>query len=350
MSTATSARSRARARTGARFLDPLVLSRIDNLELLARTVVDGFLTGLHRSPHLGFSLDFAEHRQYMAGDDVRRIDWKLFARTDRHYIKLFEADTNANMVVLLDVSRSMAYGSHGVTKLDYGRYLAASLTFLSHRQRDRVGLATFDASIVAYVPPAMKHLDTVLHVLDRAASSSAVEAGPTPTVRLGHRGGSAEAPPGSGIAATSGMAAPLAQLADVLRRRGILVLVSDFYGDPDEILAAVEPLVACGHDVLVQHVLDPAELEFPFEDATAFEDMESGRQIPVIPGRLREAYRALVRAHVSALEDRLTGIGADYTLLDTSRPLDLALFRYLSARERRSRTRARRRGRGGPLR
>ena len=153
---------------GTQFLDPAVLGRIGNLQLLAKTVVDGFLTGLHRSPYLGFSIDFAEHRPYMPGDDIRRIDWRLYARTDRHYIKLFEADTNANFAVLLDVSASMSYGSHTLTKLDYARYLAACLTFFSSQQRDRVGLVTFDHEIVEYVPPSMKHLDTILHKLDTA--------------------------------------------------------------------------------------------------------------------------------------------------------------------------------------
>jgi uncharacterized protein (DUF58 family) len=167
-------------------------------------VVGGFLTGLHRSPYLGFSMDFAEHRPYMPGDDIRRIDWRLFARSDRHYIKLFEADTNANFTVLLDVSRSMSYGSHSLTKLDYARYLAACLVFFSNRQRVRVGLVTFDHEFVDYVPPSMKHLDTILHTLDRA------EAG---------RHGSLEE--------------PMLQIAELLGRKGILVVISDFYEEPD---------------------------------------------------------------------------------------------------------------------
>ncbi|MGD8319254.1 MAG: DUF58 domain-containing protein [Gemmatimonadota bacterium] len=297
-------------RSGARFLDPAVLARIDNLELLARTVVDGFLAGLHRSPYLGFSLDFAEHRPYMPGDDIRRIDWSLYGRTDRHYIKLFEAETNANFVVLLDVSRSMSYASHAVSKLDYARFLAAALLFFSNRQRDRVGLVTFDADIVEYVPPSMKHMDTVLHVLDRA------EAGR----------------PGS-------LRAPLLNVAERLGRKGILVLISDFYEEPEDVMGAVLPLRARGHDVIVFHVLDPAETAFPFQESSAFEDMESGEQIPVIPERLREEYRRLVEAHLAELERRFTGNAVDYQVLDTSRPLDLALFRYLSARERLSRVR-----------
>ncbi len=306
---ATHTRARADA-SGARFLDPTVLARIENLELLARTVVDGFLNGLHRSPYLGFSLDFAEHRPYMPGDDIRRIDWSLFGRTDRHYIKLFEAETNANFVVLLDVSRSLAYTSHTVSKLDYARYLAAALTFFSHRQRDRVGLVTFDHQIVDYVPPAMKHMETVLHVLDRVE------------------------PRGAGS-----LAGPVMTIAERLRRKGILVLISDFYEDVDHIMDRVLLLRARGHDLIVFHVLDPAELDFPFDDASSFEDLETGEQIPVIPDRLRDDYRRLVRNHVSELERRFSSNMVDYRVLDTSQPLDLALFTYLAARERMSRVR-----------
>jgi uncharacterized protein (DUF58 family) len=306
---AAHARARADA-SGGRFLDPTVLARIENLELLARTVVDGFLNGLHRSPYLGFSLDFAEHRPYMPGDDIRRIDWSLFGRTDRHYIKLFEAETNANFVVLLDVSRSLSYTSHSVSKLDYARYLAAALTFFSHRQRDRVGLVTFDHEIVDYVPPSMKHMETVLHVLDRAEA---------------RRAGS--------------LAAPMLTIAERLRRKGILVLISDFYEEVDAIMSQVLPLRGRGHDLIVFHVLDPAELEFPFDEASGFEDLETGEQIPVIPGRLREDYRRLVQRHVAELDQRFSSNMVDYRVLDTSQPLDLALFAYLSARERLSRIR-----------
>ncbi len=304
-----SSRTRSQA-SGTQFLDPAVLGRIGNLQLLAKTVVDGFLTGLHRSPYLGFSIDFAEHRPYMPGDDIRRIDWRLFARTDRHYIKLFEADTNANFVVLLDVSASMRYGTHSVAKLDYARYLAACLSFFSSQQRDRVGLVTFDHEIVEYVPPSMKHLDTVLHVLDRA--------------QAGRHGSLSE---------------PLLQITELLGRKGILVLISDFYEEPDTVLTAIGPLRARGHDVITFQVLDPAELEFPFENPSGFEDIETHEQIPVVPGKLKDDYRRMVAEHLEALSSRFTGQRIDYTLLDTSKPLDLALFQYLLARERLSKTR-----------
>ena len=153
---------------GARFVDPKVLARIKDLELLARSVVDGFINGLHRAPYFGASIDFAEHRGYVPGDDIRRVDWRLYARTDRYFVKQYEADTNANFSVLLDMSKSMAFASDGVSKLDYAKFLAACLAYLSHRQRDRVGIITFDQDVVAHVPPSAKHFNVLLHTLDRA--------------------------------------------------------------------------------------------------------------------------------------------------------------------------------------
>jgi uncharacterized protein (DUF58 family) len=304
---------RARARggaTGAQFLDPKILARIENLELLARTVIDGFVAGLHRSPYMGLSLDFAEHRAYMPGDDIRDIDWRLFARSDRYYVKLYEAETNATFAVLLDISRSMAYGSGGISNLDYARYLAACLTYFSRQQRDRVGMVTFDSDLVQYVPPSVRNLDLVLHTLDK------IDAGK----------------PGA-------ITQPMLRCAELFSRRGIVALISDFYYEPDEIINAVRYLRGRGHDVMVFHVMDPAELEFPFEADSNFQDMESGEQIPVIPRRLRERYKAVVQAHIAELDRRFKGDRVDYMLLDTSKPLDHALFRYLTIREKRSRVR-----------
>jgi len=301
---------RAHPRSGAQLLLPEVLARIDNLELLAKTVVEGFLNGLHRSVYLGLSLDFAEHRPYMPGDDIRRIDWRLFGRTDRHYVKLFEAETNANFVVLLDVSRSMSYGSHSVTKLDYARYLAACLTYFSRRQRDRVGLVTFDDDVRDYVPASAKNLDLCLHTLHRAEAR-----------RLGE------------------LRMPILKATESLRRKGILVLISDFYEEVEDVLRAVRALQAPGHDVMVFHVLDPAELEFPFQGAANFRDMEKGEELPLVPEKLRDGYRGLLSAHVEALQDRFTAGGVDYVRLDTSRPLDEALFRFLLHREKKRKAR-----------
>jgi uncharacterized protein (DUF58 family) len=295
---------------GARFVDPKVLARISTLELLARTVVDGFISGMHRAPNLGTSLDFAEHRPYMPGDDLRRMDWKLYARTDRHYLKLFEADTNANLMVLMDISKSMSFRMEGISKLDYARYLAASLLYFSSRQRDRVGLATFDSAIVDYVPASARHLDVCLHTLHRT------EAGK----------------PGS-------LAAPLKVLGERFRRRGIVVLISDFYEDALSVVDAVKGLRYQGQDVIVFHVLDPAELDFPFQEASPFQDLETGERIPVVPATLRDRYRELVAEHIDTLQTKFTGHRIDYAQLNTGAPLDAALFRYLSARERMSRVR-----------
>ncbi|HET7565463.1 MAG TPA: DUF58 domain-containing protein [Gemmatimonadaceae bacterium] len=292
------------------FLDPATLSRIGNLELVARTVVEGFINGLHRSPHLGMSLDFAEHRAYMPGDDIRRIDWRLYARTDRFYIKEFEADTNTNFSILLDISASMNYGTGAVTKLDYARYLAACLAYFTHGQRDRVGLVTFDADIVEYVPPSAKHLSAVLHTIARARAER----------------------PGN-------LQAPLRKLAEHFRRRSMILLISDLYAEPDVVLDALQQLRQRGNDVMVVHVLDPAELEFPFEEAGMFEDLETGERIPLVPERLREQYRTMIRAHIAELGRRLGEHAMDYAMFDTSRPLDYALFDFLSKRERLMRVR-----------
>jgi uncharacterized protein (DUF58 family) len=292
------------------FLDPAVLSRIGNLELLARTVVDGFLQGLHRSPHLGMSLEFAEHREYMPGDDIRRIDWRLFARTDRFYVKLFEAETAADFMVVLDISKSMSFGTHTVTKLDYARYLGAALSYFSQKQRDRVGIATFDHEIVDYIPPSTRHLQRILHTLVRA------QPGRPGTLRD-----------------------PLMRLGDNLHHRGIILILSDFYEEPESVIGAVRHLRARGHDVIVFHLLDPAELDFTYESAASFRDLESGTMVPIVPDELGDEYRALLAQHTAELERLFTGSRIDYTVLDTSKPLDYALFRYLSSREQMARVR-----------
>jgi len=296
--------------TGARFVDPVVLARVGNLELVSRAVVDGFINGLHRSPYFGASVDFAEHRGYTPGDDIRRVDWKLFGRTDRFYIKEYEADTNANFAVLLDVSKSMGFGSRGITKLEYGQILTACLTYMVHRQRDRVGFAAFDEDVVEFVPPSAKHMETTLHILDRLKPQR----------------------PGQ-------LAPPMRKLAEHFARRGLLVLVSDFYEDPQAVLEAVAPLRFRGHDMIVFHLLDPAEIEFGYDEASAFEDLESGEQIPVVPEALAEQYRTLIREHCDALRTKLSELRIDYALINTATPLDNALFTYLSMREQMSRVR-----------
>jgi uncharacterized protein (DUF58 family) len=250
---------------GARFVDPKVLGRIGNLELLARTVVEGFINGLHRAPFFGASIDFAEHRGYVAGDDIRRVDWRLYARTDRYYVKQYEADTNTNLSILLDISRSMQFaGRGGVSKLDYGCYVGACLAYLAQRQRDRVGAITFDQDIVSHVPPSAKHFNVVLHTLDRARA-----------VRSGN------------------LAVPLNKMAEHFKRRGILVLISDFYEEPESILEAIKPLKFLGNDLIVFHVLDDAELNFGYELRGSGERRAGARRARVAGERIpRDDQRA----------------------------------------------------------
>jgi uncharacterized protein (DUF58 family) len=295
---------------GARFVDPKVLARIKDLELLARSVVHGFINGLHRAPFFGASIDFAEHRGYVAGDDIRRVDWKLYARTDRYYVKQYEADTNANFSVLLDISKSMSFASDGVSKLEYSSYLAACLAYLSTRQRDRVGIITFDEDIVTHVPPSAKHFNVLLHTLDRAR---AVRTGRLPEV--------------------------LGRMAEHFKRRSIIALISDLYENPEVLMDALKPFRFAGSDLVVFHVLDPAEITFPYRDASRFQDLESGEEVPVVPEVFAEEYRKLMRDHIDTLTTKFAESRIDYVQIDTSKPLDEALFAYLGNRERLMRVR-----------
>ncbi len=283
-----------------------MLSRIGNLELVARTVVEGFISGLHSSPFLGLSLDFAAHRPYMPGDDIRKVDWRVFARTDRFYVKEYEAETNANVFFALDISRSMDYGSGEVTKLEYARFMTACLAYLSAGQRDRVGAATFDSALVDHVFPSVRNRRLVLAALDRARAERAGD-----------------------------LLDPLSKIGESLRRRGLIVLVSDLYARPRAVLDAVAALKSKGHDVIVFHVLDPAELSFPFETPRSFEDLETGERIPITPDEMGKEYLEQVEAHTSELAQLMAQNRIDYELFDTSEPLDGALFRYLSLREKR---------------
>jgi len=292
----------------ARFLDPAVIARIGSMELRARTIVEGFLSGLHRSPYKGFSVEFAEYRQYMQGDDLSTIDWKVYARSDRCYVKKFEEETNLDCHLLLDVSGSMGYASAGVTKLDYGRYLAASLAYLMNRQRDAVGLVAFDERIVTRLAASARpgHLHALLATLERLA-------------------------PG----ARSDVSKPLHQLAEALTKRSMAVLVSDLIDEPEAVLKGLKHLRFRGTDVIVFHVLDPAELTFPFTRTSRFVDTESGDEIVAAPSAVRDHYLNEIGGVIAGYERDLRVAGIDYVLADTSRPLDFALLSYLSTRARR---------------
>ena len=297
------------------FIDPIVLSRISNMELLARGVVEGFVAGLHRSPYKGFSVEFMSYRPYMPGDDLMRLDWKLFARSDRYYIKQFEDETNTSVHVLVDVSASMDYGSRGMTKRAYASYLAASLAYLVVRQRDGVGMTFFDDRIIEHIPPRSTkgHLHTLLDFLGSVPGGARTE-----------------------------MGKPLHELADRHRRRGFVILISDLLDDVESIVDGLRHFRFQGHDVLVLHVMDPQELTFDFSDLVEFEDMETGEKLLIAPEANREAYLKNLERFKTSLRRECGLLGVDYALLPTDQPLDFALFEYLSARSRTS-VRARRR-------
>jgi uncharacterized protein (DUF58 family) len=291
-----------------RFLDPALLARIATMELRARTVVEGLLAGLHRSPYHGFSVEFAEYRQYLQGDDPSTIDWKVYARSDRYYVKKFEEETNVDCHVLVDVSASMGYGGRGVTKLAYGSYLAAALAYLVSRQRDAVGLVTFDDHIVTRLPARARpgHLHAVLLALER--------------VTLGRQ---------------SNLAVPLDQLAQTLVKRSMAVVISDLLDDPPTVVKGLRYLRSRGTDVIVFQVLDPDELTFPFAHTARFRDLESAEEVLAVPARVREDYRRRVQALLAFYERELRGAGIDYLRLETSQPLEFALSKYLATRARR---------------
>jgi uncharacterized protein (DUF58 family) len=290
-----------------RFLDPAVIARLGTLELKARTIVEGFLSGLHRSPFKGFSVEFAEYRQYMPGDDLSTIDWRVYARSDRYYVKKFEEETNLDCHIMLDVSGSMAYGSQPLTKFEYAACLAASLAYLMTRQRDAVGLMAFDENIVTLLPASARpgHLRALLVAMDQ--------------LRLGKE---------------TDMSRPLQQLCDALTKRGMIVLISDLLDDPETVVRGLKHFQFRGSDVIVFHVLDPHEIEFPFDRATRFEDLETDEEIMAVPGVVRSHYLKAIGSLIDRYKRELGAAGIDYTLLPTSTPLDMALLSYLSTRSR----------------
>lgn len=289
-----------------RFIDPQTLVSIASLELVARTVVEGFISGLHRSPHLGFSVNFAEYRTYNPGDDIRKIDWKVYGRTDRFYVKEYEGETNTGIQLILDCSRSMDYGNRGIRKLEYGQFLAASLGYFAFKQRDAVGFVSFDDDIIDYVPArsSIGHLNAVLHAIERARPGKRTDFYKT-----------------------------LAKISERLRRRGIVVVISDLLDDPDSVMRGLRHLAYRGNDVIVFQILDPVELRFDFPDAAQFVDMETGAEMHVIPDYLRREYIKIMREQVSEYEKECRKDRMDFALVETSNPLDKALFDYLVRRE-----------------
>ncbi|HET9528404.1 MAG TPA: DUF58 domain-containing protein [Pyrinomonadaceae bacterium] len=293
--------------TPARFLDPELLARIGSLELLARAVVEGFMSGLHRSPYTGFSTEFTEYRQYNPGDDLRYLDWRLLGRTDRYFIKKYRADTNTQCHVLIDTSASMDYAhASSVTKLQYAQFLAASIAYLLNRQQDAVGLVAFSDKVHTHVPARNRtgHMRTIFGTLSMLQ--------PGGETRL---------------------AESLHQLAEILTRRGIVVLISDFYDYADRLKEAFQHLRFKGHDLVAFHVLDQNELDFDFTDPVLLlEDAETQEQMPVIPEVVTGGYRERMRQHVDDMRSCAAANHVDYEMLTTQQPLDFALFSFLSRR------------------
>jgi uncharacterized protein (DUF58 family) len=295
--------------TRAGFLDPATLARLGSLDLKARAIVEGFINGLHRSPFKGFSVEFAEYRQYLPGDDLATLDWKVYARTDRHFVKKFEEETNLECHILLDVSRSMGYGSTGITKLQYASYLAAALAYLMNRQRDAVGLIAFDEDIVEMRPASARpgHLTSLLVTLER--------------LKLGSR---------------TNVAKPLRDLAEAIRKRGLVVLISDLLDDPDRVLEGLRHFKYRGTEVVVFQILDPAELSFPFEQAARFRDTETAAEVIAVPSAVRDQYLKAIGDLQERYRHELQLVGIDYMRLETSVPLDTGLMSYLLTRRKAS--------------
>jgi uncharacterized protein (DUF58 family) len=289
-----------------RFLNPSVLAGISGLELVARTVVDGFIAGLHRSPDFGFSQEFAEYRAYTPGDDLRHVDWNVYARTERMYLKRYHGETNTLLTVLLDASRSMAYSSQPVSKIDFARYLAASLLYLSHHQRDAGGLLVFDDEIREYVRPSGRQgqLQRLLHAIEKAEPGKQTD-----------------------------FAKPFIHFQQFLSRRGIVAVISDFYDDPERIIGAMAPLRSRGNEMALFHVLDPDEVRPRFRDPVVLRDLETDDLMEVSPDYAQHDYRAKIEAHIDALRSKSQSAGIDYFLITTDRPLDTALREYLAIRQ-----------------
>ncbi len=296
--------------TAGGILDPEILQRLGALELLAREAVEGLRIGRHRSPLRGFSTEFSHHRQYVPGDPLRHLDWRVYARTSRYYLKLYESETDFTAHILLDASSSMEYGSSGVTKLFYAKVLAASLAHMIVRQRDAAGLAVFDSELRGRIEPSS------------APGIVGTIAGELARVRAAPR---------------TNVARLLHEFAGRIARRGFVILISDLLDDPAEFARGLDHLRFCGHNVIVFHVLDPWELEFPFEGTLKFDGLEAPDEILTRPRRVREAYLAALRAFLAEVKEACERSRVDYVLADTSKPVDATLSEYLMWRERTAR-------------
>jgi uncharacterized protein (DUF58 family) len=304
------------------YLDPHVLARVRNLELEARLLVEGYLSGMHKSPYHGFSVEFAQHREYVPGDDTRHVDWKVYARTGRFYLKQYEEETNLICWLLLDISESMRYGSTTagtgtdadsrggvVSKYDYACMSAAGLAYLVLNQQDSVAFAAFDDHVRHFLRPSSQpsHLKEIVHMMTRAERREKTRLGP-----IFH------------------------DLAERLGRRAVVAVFSDLLDEPDDIMNGLLHLRHAGHDVIVFHVLDPAELEFPFKEATLFRGLEQNSELLTDPRSLRQGYLDQLQGFLDRIQAGCRHVNIDYTLLRTDAPLGGALTGYLSYRSART--------------
>jgi len=290
----------------ASYLDPEVLQKLGDLELVAREVVEGLRVGSHRSPLRGFSTEFAHHRQYAPGDALRDLDWRVYGRTDRYYTKLYEAETNFDCTILIDASSSMSYASGKVTKLEYAKFLAASLAYIVLKQRDSVGLSVFDSEVRSYLPPRSA-MGVILEIDQLLREVELV-----PRTRI---------------------AKQLHDIAMMMRRRSFVILISDLFSDVDDILSGLDHLRHDGHSVVVLHTLDPYELRFPFKGIWRFEGLEGEDSVTSQSERIRDDYLSNLNEYVEALEAGCVANQIDYTMVDTSRPLDAVLSEFFHLRE-----------------
>ena len=289
-----------------RFLDPAVLAGISDLGLVAKTVVDGFVAGLHRSPDFGFSQEFAEYRAYTPGDDLRHVDWNVFARTEKAFLKRYRGETNSQLTIMLDASASMSYTSHKITKLDYSRFVAASLAYLANQQRDAAGVIVFDDDVRNYIRPSTRQgqFFRVVHAINGAEPGKRTD-----------------------------FAKPFVHFQQFLRRRGIVVVLSDFYEQPEVVIKTVEPLRYRGNELILFHVLDPQEIEPTLKQPVLLIDMETQEALEVSPDYVKYDYRTKMDAHIQTLRSKAQSAGIDYFLLRTDRPLDEAMREYFSVRQ-----------------
>jgi uncharacterized protein (DUF58 family) len=290
-----------------KYLDPATVSKLAGMELKARLVVEGFIVGLHRSPYHGFSVEFAEHRQYMPGDDVKHLDWKVYGKSDRFYIKQFEEETNLKGYILLDASASMGYKSDGVSKLEYGSYLAAALSYLMLRQQDAPGLLVYDNRIRSFIPPkgARSHINNILKQLEKTQPSAKTDA-----------------------------AIAFHELADRIKRRGLIIVISDLFDEPDRMLSGLKHFRHRKHEVIVFQVLDPFERNFSYRAEARFRDMETGQMLLTNPYQIQKDYIECLNDFIEKFSRSCRDALIDYHLLDTSVPFDKALFGYLAKRSK----------------